>query len=264
MKIWFGFIAFYCIFAFACVPTQQSVRSASDGFLIWGYVGKGTKTAAPGENVRLVDGETKKTLDIVRSNFMGKYVFKGLAPGYYKITVAKIAIPVMVKKQDVRLDIDLNNPTGAMDYVGAGMKDLAKELEKASQGSGQAASPEGDRNLMAKITGSYMSFSGGSYGSSTNWLNLCPSGNFSFSSESAYGGGSTDQYGNETMNWGSASQSADSGKWSITGTKMKATLHLNYNNGKRSDLSFVDCSRESGGCVYINGRKYGWSAPNCK
>ena len=148
MKKRFALISLFCVFLFACVPMQQGVRSESDGFLIWGYVGKGTQSAAPGESVRLIDGETKKVLGIAQSNFMGKYVFKGVSPGYYEIAVAKFVIPVMLKQEDIRLDIDLNSPTGAMDYVGAGMKELATDLKKSSQGGGQAEAPQGDKNLM--------------------------------------------------------------------------------------------------------------------
>ena len=101
-----------------CMGPGVESGDAARGWVVWGYVGRGPTTAAAGEQVALVDpsGATRQT---VTSNAMGKYALAYHPAGNYTLHVGSLSVPVSIGAADQRVDIDLLNPTGAMNYVSA-------------------------------------------------------------------------------------------------------------------------------------------------
>lgn len=234
-----------------------------DGYTIHGFVGESTTVAASGATVKLLYGPANEVLDIIQTNYFGKYKFAGLQPGYYKVETGDVTREVMVKDRNIRMDINLSAKDGSMNYAKEGMKDVMNSLSgKGGNGGNAVASGPNDPNLQRQMAGSYFSFSGGGYGSSGGTarnITLCPNGTFSRSSESGYSG---DLSGGGS--WGAASQGGSDGKWTISGNKMRGTITLFNRDGSQHSFNFEDCSHESGGCFYFDGIKYGWGAPNCR
>ncbi|MFZ1947514.1 MAG: carboxypeptidase-like regulatory domain-containing protein, partial [bacterium] len=90
--------------------------SPETGYTITGYVGKSSALPAINENVLLLDAETGKPVDTATTNWMGKYTFSGVMPGFYTVTAGSVERKVLVKDQSQRLDIDLSAKDGVMDY----------------------------------------------------------------------------------------------------------------------------------------------------
>ncbi len=104
--------AFILITVFVgCMPPSQG--SLETGFSIWGYVGNTTTEPAANVMVLLVDGNTDKPIASKTSNFLGKYTFSGLRPGYYKIRISGKEIEAVISTENQRIDIDLSAESGS-------------------------------------------------------------------------------------------------------------------------------------------------------
>jgi hypothetical protein len=120
---------------------------------------------------------------------------------------------------------------------------FAPLLETGVQASGGAA-PAGpnDPDLQRWITGNYYYFSSSQVvsASSERSFALCVAGRFRATAEfSASGsggsGGATD--------WGSASQSGNAGRWTISGDRQSGTITLTYGNGSTRSLRYQVASQ---------------------
>ncbi|MCP4077620.1 MAG: carboxypeptidase regulatory-like domain-containing protein [Gammaproteobacteria bacterium] len=260
MKHFYSFNSVIFIFLL-CVLTVTNAL-AGTGLKIHGFVGQSSTMPASGATVKLIQGSTGQVVDIVQTNFFGKYKFKNLNPGYYRLISGEITREVMLKKKDIRLDIDLSAKSGNMNYAKDGIQDLMNTISgKGTAGNATASGPN-DPNLQRYMAGSYFSFSGGGYGShggSSNSLTLCPDGRFNRSSESGYSGGLSGG-----GSWGTANQSGNSGKWTINGDKMNGRITLFNADGSQHSFKYQDCSQESSGCFYFDGVKFGWGQAKCR
>ena len=99
---------------FAVIIHSGDVHS-KNGYAIKGFVGKSSTEAAPNTDVHLLDGKTGTPIETVSTNFFGKYKFSGLNPGVYILKSGPVQKKVAVKKEDVRVDIDLSAKDGTMD-----------------------------------------------------------------------------------------------------------------------------------------------------
>ncbi len=144
-----------------CMPPSQG--SVEKGFTIWGYVGNTASEPASNIMVLLIDGNSDKPVASKNSNFLGKYTFSGLRPGYYKIKVSDKEIETVITTENQRVDIDLSSKTGAMNYAAAAIKDVVGN-----------AKPGGDPELAKKFSGQWYSYSGAmSGGGSESQMGLC-------------------------------------------------------------------------------------------
>ncbi len=213
--------------------------SPESGYTVWGYVGKTPSEPAAGMQVLLFNGKQENPVASASTNFLGKYTFSQLPPGYYKVKVADKIMEVVVTNKNQRIDIDLSSETGAMNYAADALKNAV--------GTGK---PGGDSVLAQRFAGKWYSFSGGG---SESQMAFCPDGNYYESYEASYSGSSSDQYGNETMNWGQASASSGDGTWSIEGTVQKGTITVKYRNGSTTTISYQQ-SNDDPQCYYFDGR----------
>ena len=72
----------------------------------------------------------------------------------------------------------------------------------------EAPTGPNDPNLQRQIAGIWWGYSG----STERRIGLCPDGSYRDYTESSYSGQSSNQYGNQTMAWGSGSQSGGAGR----------------------------------------------------
>lgn len=221
------------------------------GYAIHGFVGKTAQTAAPGATVLLLDGATGQPLASTEANFLGKYSFAGLQPGHYWINVQDRSREVVLTAENQRLDLNLSAEDGALDYTAAGAQELAQALSGAQPGpAGTAAAPgPNDPELAKKLAGVWWGYSG----STETKIALCEGGRFRDFSESGFSGSSTDGGGNQTMNWGSASQGGGEGAWSIQGTADSGTISVRYDSGRTRTIQYRSCG--DNGCLLFDGRK---------
>jgi hypothetical protein len=54
----------------------------------------------------------------------------------------------------------------------------------------------------------------------------------------SYGGEGRDQYGNQTMSWGSATDQKESGRWTVRGNRQQGVLTIVYNNGSQEVINY--------------------------
>lgn len=227
-----------------------------------GFVGKSTSEAAPGVSVVLLHKDSGDVVGTARTNFFGKYTIKDVPPGDYVLQVEKVQRALGVKDKNVRLDIDMSDASGVMDYARTGAVMIQKENEAkaAAQGQTQAVAPgeppgPSDPEMMNAIAGEYYHFSG----STEKKIMFCPDGVFSDSSESGYSGKGYDGIGNQNMAWGTASQNQGSGQWAIQGSAQGGTITLSYRSGKRVVTKY-QAGREKG-CYTFNGTLFCYSGP---
>ncbi|MFB3827886.1 MAG: SdrD B-like domain-containing protein [Bryobacteraceae bacterium] len=224
-----------------------AAHAAKDSFKISGYIGRSSTEAASGVTVKLLDGETGKVLDSVRTGFTGRYKFENLKPGQYIVQANELKVEAFLKAKDLRLDIDLSAKDGTMRYLKTeDIQRLASAAAGAAGGSTAPPAGPSDPGLMAQFAGSYWGFSG----STERSLTLCPGGTFSEQSESSYSGTSRDSLGNQTMAWGTASQGGSQGNWSIQGDARQGRIRLSYNGGRQSEVSYRQVDQ---GCFSFNG-----------
>ncbi len=218
--------------------------SPETGYSIHGFVGQTTDSAAPGATVLLLDGDTDRPLASKEANLMGQYVFSGLKPGYYKVKVQDKTREVILGSENKRLDINLSSADGSMNYA----EGAVEEMTAAVTGKAVATGPN-DPQLAKEISGIWWGYSG----STETKIALCEGGRFQDFSESSYSGVSSDAGGNETMNWGSASQGGGQGAWTIQGNKDSGTIHVQYDDGTSRDIQYQSCGDP--GCLLFDGRK---------
>ena len=234
----------------AVLLAAAPAHAAKDAFRIAGYVGRSSTEAASGVTVKLLDGESGKVLDMVRTGFSGRYKFENLKPGLYIVQADELKVEALLKAKDLRLDIDLSAKGGSMSYIRAeDVQKLANAAVAGVAGSSGTAPPAGpnDPQLMAEFAGNYWGYSG----STESSLALCPGGTFREQSESGYSGTSRDGLGNQTMAWGTASQGGSQGNWSIQGDARQGKIRLSYVGGKQSDLAYRQVDQ---GCFSFGGR----------
>ncbi len=230
--------------------------SPETGYTIHGYVGETAQSPAPGATVLLLDGGTGQALATDQANFMGKYQFPGLKPGHYQLQVGQIVQDVVLTGANIRRDIDLSKPTGAMDYAAEGRQELMEQLTAAATGQAAPAGPN-DTALASKMAGTWWGFSG----STEVRYGLCPGGTFTDFSESGYSGTMTDAGGNQTGAWGNASQNSGQGSWVIQGTEQSGTISVRYNDGSTRTISY---EQDSGsGCYLLDGRQVCQQSSGC-
>ncbi len=237
----------------ATVPAGNS----ETGYTIHGYVGKDSQTAAAGTTVLLLNGGTGKALATDQADFLGKYDFQGLQPGHYQLKVGDIVQDVVVLEKNVRRDIDLSDPTGAMNYGDVGMKELEAQIAAAVSGKAAPAGPN-DEKLANQIAGTWWGYSG----STEIKYGLCPDGTYTDFSESGYSGTMSDSGGNQTGAWGSASQSGGQGSWVIQGDTQSGTISVRYNDGSIRKIEYQLGNDE--GCYMFDGRLLCRTSSKCE
>ena len=217
--------------------------SPDTGYAVWGYVGKTSTEPATGVQVLLYNDKQENPIATANTNFLGKYTFSQLPPGYYKVKVTDKIMEVVITNKNQRIDIDLSSETGAMNYAADAIKSVV--------GPGK---PGGDSVLAQRFAGKWYSFSSAAGGGgSESQIAFCSNGNYYESYEAGYSGSSSDQYGNETMNWGQASASGADGTWSISGTVQQGTITVKYSNGSTTTISYQQ-SNDDPQCYYFDGR----------
>jgi hypothetical protein len=217
-------------------------------YKIHGFLGESSTVAAPNKTVTLFDADSNKALANSNSNFFGKYSFKKLPPGHYLVKVGEKVMEVYLIDKDVRLDIDLSAKDGTMNYAKGAAAQAAKPGEKKGEAT-PPGQPGGDADLAKQFSGKYYSYTGGSSlsggGGSESQIAFCPDGSYFESYESGY-------YG--SGQWGQASQSRASGKWSIQGTIESGTITIAYANGKQQTVQYQTTGER--GCYKFSGRLY--------
>ncbi len=236
------------------VLATAPVQARSGGGKIEGFVGQSSTVPAAGETVRLLDGESGKVLDIVETNFFGKYKFEDLQPGYYFVEVGKIRKEVMLKDKKKRLDIDLSVESGAMDYSKAG---------SMAGGGGAAGKPApagpNDPDLMQRMAARYYGYQG----STETKAALCPNGSYYDTSESSYSGRGFDSLGNQTMAYGAASQGGSGGTWTVQGSLQQGVIAVTYPSGNVTRINYRAIDNQ--GCYDFNGTTMCRQGPaNCQ
>ena len=215
-----------------------------DGYKVSGFVGTSSTSAANGVNVVLIDKATGTPVDSVSTGIFGKYTFKNVKPGSYLVKVEKIVRAVTVVQKDIRMDIDLSAPGGAMDYMKGAM-------QQQQQQGGAAPPGPSDTALQQAMAGEYYSYAG----STERKLMLCPQGTFWDSRESSYSG----SFGTNQGGWGAASQGRGSGSYSIQGNEQGGTITFSYKSGKRSQTRFRSTGER--GCYSFDGTTFCYSGP---
>jgi hypothetical protein len=229
---------------------------ASNGFTISGFVGRSSTAAASGVNVVLFSVDDNKNVDSVQTGLFGKYTFKNVGPGTYRIKVGKISREVVIVKKNLRVDIDLSADDGVMDYTKPATSATSSETAQTAQAA-QAAQPAGpnDDSLMRAMAAEYYSYSG----STERKVMLCPDGRYFNASESSYSGTSSDSLGNQNLAWGSANQKSGAGRWVVQGTQQQGTIILTGNDGSRSQVQYRTTGER--GCYRFNGTTFCVSGP---
>jgi hypothetical protein len=135
-------------------------------------------------------------------------------------------------------------------------KELAAAAEKIVQGM---QFPKTDAAGVSRaLAGSWSSVSA----SSQSRFTLGVDGRFSEYSESTHSGNFSDQYGNDTGNWGTGGAQQAAGTWSARGTKEKGSIQFTYNDGKRSSYEYrvhVENGKVYWNEYYFGGVLYGKS-----
>jgi hypothetical protein len=246
---------------FAAVQLTSTALLAAE---ISGFVGHSSMQAAPNMSVKLMKGESAQVVDIDETNFFGKYRFKNVAPGYYKLQVGELTRELMIKdtSEQKRLDIDLSAAGGAMDYARGWQEELLNQM--AGKGSTpttpstEAAAGPNDLELAGQIAGVWWGYAG----STERRIGLCPGGGYRDYTESGYSGSSYDAYGSQNMAWGTASQRGGQGSWTIQGNSQSGVISVRYNSGKTTTLNYRQINDP--GCLDINGNRLCRTSAKCE
>lgn len=135
---------------------------------------------------------------------------------------------------------------------------LAKTLEGASGNSAAAPAGPNDANLQQQIAGKWWGYSG----STERRIGLCADGTYYDFTESGYSGQSHNQYGDQTMAWGSASQNSGQGRWIINGSTQSGTIHINYSNGESGNIQYQQINDP--GCLSFDGNTLCRESASCR
>ncbi len=229
--------------------------------VVEGFVGQSATQVAPGMSVKLIDGNSGQVVDIDNTNFFGKYKFKGVAPGYYRLQVGDIQRELVIKgaKENKRLDIDLSAKGGAMDYSKAGREPAAPASAPKGKGSvGGSAAGANNATLQQQIAGVWWGYAG----STERKIGLCPDGSYMDFRESGYSGRHYDSGGYQTGAWGAAGQSGGQGRWTIQGDTQSGVIHVQYNSGDTAQLRYNQIGNP--GCLNIDGSKLCRESARCR
>lgn len=195
----------------ACARPGIAPGNSQRGFVVWGFLGQGTTTAATGQQATLVNAYGQPVQSVI-SDSMGKYVFAYHQPGNYTITVGTLKMPVAITTTDQRLDIDLSKASGKMDYLAGAVENASPPAcsnaapAPSAAGPGQAQAEERDPNL-AGAWGRTDSLSSGDASLSTKLsLLICRDGKFTRTVGDSAGGGA---------GWSAESSGSEStrGRW---------------------------------------------------
>lgn len=138
------------------------------------------------------------------------------------------------------------------------LSQIAASLSQASQGGGGAPAGPNDPNLQRQIAGTWWGYSG----STERRIGLCPDGSYKDYRESGYSGRSYNQYGSQTMAWGSASQGGGSGSWTINGSTESGTIYVNYSSGKSATIKYRQVKDR--GCLSFDGNTLCRTSSSCQ
>ena len=134
------------------------------------------------------------------------------------------------------------------------LSQIAKSLSQAGSTGGSKSGPAGgapagpnDPDLQRQIAGLWWGYSG----STERKIGLCADGTYMDYTESGYSGRSYDQYGSQTMAWGSGSQRGGSGRWTISGNADSGTIHVVYSNGRTANIRYRQINDP--GCLSFDG-----------
>lgn len=213
-------VSILCISLFVlvggCATPGIPGGSPDKGFVVWGFVGQGPTTAVPGRGVTLVDA-SGQAVQTATTDSTGKYVLAYHPPGAYVIQVGQHAIQVAIGSADQRLDIDLSNPAGVMNYAAAGA------ARGAQGGSGAAACPasaatapdpaeQRDPALVGSWSRENNITSGDSFMSTRISLVVCADGSYVRQAGDTVGGG-----GGWSYEGGSSGDNGVRGRWRTEG-----------------------------------------------
>lgn len=138
------------------------------------------------------------------------------------------------------------------------LSQLAASLGLQEKGSTSTPAGPNDPNLQRQIAGLWWGFSG----STERKLGLCPDGSYADYTESGYSGKSHNQYGNQTMAWGTASQGGGSGRWTINGTTESGTINVVYSNGESATIQYHQINDP--GCLSFDGNTLCRTSAECR
>jgi hypothetical protein len=227
--------------------------SPETGYAIWGFIGNSATSPASNTMVLLLDGNTEKPIASKNTNLFGRYTFSGLQPGYYKVKAGNKVMDVLITDENQRLDIDLSSASGVMNYAAA-----------AAKGTTAPGKPGGDPKLAKRFAGKWFGYSGTSTlsggGGTKREFAFCPDGSYYEDVSSSYYGTSEDQYGNQDLAWGAASEGGANGTWSIEGTVRQGKITITYNDGSETVMEYYQ-SEDDPQCYYFNGNLLCYNGP---
>jgi len=177
----------------ACAQPGIAPGDAQRGFVVWGFVGHSTTTAAPGQTVTLVDA-AGRTVQTTTSDGTGKYVLAYHPAGNYQLRVANVTMPVAITTADQRLDVDLSSASGEMNYAAGAAKEMlppscpppaAAPTSTATNGTNEQRDP----NLVGTWERQDSISSGDAFMSTKLSLLICEDGSFVHTVGDAVGGG---------------------------------------------------------------------------
>ncbi|UCD88436.1 MAG: hypothetical protein JSW04_08115 [Desulfobacterales bacterium] len=221
--LFFGFgILFLFAFVTSCGFTPPP-GSPQSGYSIYGFVGKTVEIPAAQENVLLLNGNTKQTIDMGRTNQWGHYKFLGLPPGLYIVQAGDKQFPVFIKNENLRQDINLSAADGKMDYIGHYLKEGL-----STTGLG----PPGEPELVQHFAGMWASYSGISGGGTLLNFYFYRNGAFSDASESSYTSETPD------ASYGSVGTDSSQAHWKIQGNKQAGQITLIFPDGSQKTVNY--------------------------
>lgn len=133
-------------------------------------------------------------------------------------------------------------------------RDLAAAAEQIARGM---QFPQGSSaDLVRALSGTWATMS--THSQTTVTLN--PGGQFSIYSESSYGGGFSNQYGDSTGSWGTAGSNESRGRWTVNGVRERGVITLVYDTGDRVTVQYrvhVEGGQTYWNEYYFNDALYG-------
>jgi len=135
---------------------------------------------------------------------------------------------------------------------------ITKVVEESGAAGGGAPAGPNDPNLQRQMAGLWWGYAG----STERSIGLCGDGSYFDSQESSYSGSSSNQYGDQTMAWGSASQGGGQGRWSVSGSPQSGTISIRYGNGKSSTIQYRGMNDP--GCLSFDGNTLCRKSARCR
>jgi len=175
----------------ACARPGVAPGNAQRGFVVWGFIGHSTTSAAPGQAVTLVDA-AGQPVQTATSDGTGKYVLAYHPPGNYQLRAGTLTMPVVISNADQRVDVDLSHPSGEMSYAAGAAKEMQPpSCPPPAAAPANATNPgeERDPNLVGAWERQDNISSGDAFMSTKLSLLICEDGSFIHSVGDAVGGG---------------------------------------------------------------------------